>query len=233
MRQSRSVDHARGPLSAVLILAALALCAGSPASLPGQPTPRDTAPAHMLLEQYLSHATLDPAVAGAAARLGGAGARLLRPLHAAHEDDDSSIRRRLALGGFATYARPNDGGLTTWHYGALADLRLLDRPIAGRVEPLVSLGVGAFRTRRDVDRPLGDGCRAAAISDVCPPRAPGQPVQVETAPAISPAIGVRVGLLPGLALRAETRDVIVYSGAPRHTVELATGVSLARWRAPR
>jgi hypothetical protein len=237
MRQTRSADHARGPLTAVLILATLALCAGSAAPLSGQPTPRDTAPAHMVLEQYLSHATLDPAMAGTAgtaARLGGAGARLLRPLHTEHAGGDMPIRDRLALGGFATYGRPNDGGLTTWHYGALADLRLLARPIAGRVDPLLSLGVGAFRTRREVDRPLGGQCSGTpVIADVCPPRALEHAVDVETAPAISPAVGVRVGLLPGLALRAETRDVIVYRGAPRHTMEFATGLSLARWRAPR
>jgi hypothetical protein len=35
-------------------------------------------------------------------------------------------------------------------------------------------------------------------------------------------------MLPGLALRIDARDVVVYRGAPRHNMELATGVSFVR-----
>jgi hypothetical protein len=221
------------PSSSLLLVAGLAfsVCAAPPApsaaQLPATEPAPAPAPTPLLLEQYLSRAQLDPAITGAPARVGGAGARLLRPL-AAHDDGAAApTASRLAVGAFATYARRGDPGLTAWHYGAQADLRLGARPLGGRVEPLLSLGVGALRTRHESD------CGALPpVRDACPPRAGGR-VLAETAPAVSPALGVRVGLLPGLALRSEVRDVIVYQGTPRHTLELATGISLARWRAPR
>jgi hypothetical protein len=217
-------------LASATFAAAIALLGGlalAPLASSAQPSARPAAVespgAPLMLEQYLSRAELDPAIVGTPASLGGAGARLLRPLGTADAGDPG----RLALGAFATYARHGDRGLTAWHYGAQADLRLASQPLIGRIDPLLSLGVGALRTSH------ASGCGTAAAANACGPQTSSGRARSETAAAVSPALGLRVALLPGLAVRSEVRDVIVYRGAPRHSLELATGVSLARWRGPR
>ena len=195
-----------------------------------------------LLEGYLTRAQLDPSVTGSRIRVDGAGARVLRALAPLPEDGALRLPQRFALGGFVTYAPRDDAGVTTLHYGATTDFRLRSQPIAGRIEPLLSLGVGAFRTQRDITREqrvpvlclrptdisgLGAssfcGGRTADRAFTARPQ-----VVTSTNLAVSPALAFRVWLVPDLALRADVRDVVVYRGGPRHNVELATGVSFAR-----
>ena len=222
------------PTAALLAGLALPLAVVAlPPALAAQTAPR----AGVVYEHFLSRARLSPAVVGAPVRVEGMGARLLFPLGAVTGGVAPGLGRRVAVGGFATYAPADDPGFTTWHYGAVADVRLLDRPVLGRLEPLVSLGAGAFRMQRD-DRvgqpPLGVACvnpkdlplRAA---DACLPP-PSDPLRLrKTDFALSPAAGLRVALFPNVGLRADVRDVIVYAaGAPKHNFEFATGFSLAR-----
>lgn len=212
-------------IAGAAILGGLLSCAMLPIPVAAQPIPR----AAVTVEQYVSHARLNPGIVGAPARLTGVGARLLYPL--ARPGDEPAAR--LLLGGFAQYAPGSDPRVTAVHYGLATELRLRVEPIAGRAEPLLSLGLGAFRTQHEAD--------ASAAPMVCvrgvelpehrgapaclpPPRPRPAP---STDLAASPALGVRVGLAPGLALRADVRDVIVYrGGGARHNPELATGVSV-------
>ena len=210
-------------------------------SLPARYSPAAAARA-ATFHGYFSRVHADPALAGGERlRLDGFGARVLQPLAApAGAAPRSALLERLAVGGFVTYAPAADHGLTAWHYGAQADVSLLGRGprAASVVEPLLSLGVGAFRAQRDggmsrelfraqcgtkpADLPLvaGNGglpCGSASDRDL-----------IGTHLALSPALAARAWLLPDVALRVDTREVIVYDGAPRHAFEVATGLSFTR-----
>ena len=211
---------------ALIALAALLLVL--PALLPAQAFRPRT-----VVEGYVGQARLESGLLGDDARLTGGGARLLVPLAAFDATTEHPLARRLAVGGFVSSTSADDDRVSARHVGLQADLSLTDRWIAGRFEPLVSLGVGTFRARRTA----GEGLTGAP-SCVRPPldatvaclaarATPATPVR-RSAPAITPGIGTRIALLPGLALRADLRDVIVYDGPPRHGAEVAVGVSFIR-----
>ena len=186
-----------------------------------------------VVEGYVGQARLESGLLGDDARLTGAGARLLVPLAAFSATMEHPIARRLAVGGFVTSTSADDDRVRARHVGVQADLSLTDRWLAGRVEPLVSLGVGAFRARRLATDglPVGTLCLRPAVPDGAgcdaARAAPETPVR-RRAPTVTPGLGARIALLPGLALRADVRDVIVYDGPPRHGAEVAVGVSFIR-----
>ena len=205
---------------AAALAAALASCSALPIPVAAQHPARPTT-----LEPYVSRARLAPAVVGEPARVRGVGARLLYRVAA------GPLADRLHVGGFVTHTPADGAALSTTQAGAVADLRLTRRAIGGRVEPLLSLGVGAFRARHGgaaavplCFRPLD----APGARPSCAPL-PAPRGETGTRPALSPALGARVAVLPGLAFRADARDLVVYRGGrPTHTFELTTGVSLTR-----
>lgn len=208
--------------AAAALLAALAGCASIPLPVFAQSALKPT-----LLEPYLSRTRLDPGVIGERARVRGVGARLLYPLPGRADND------RLLVGAFASHAPADGPSPTTSQLGAVAELRLTGRAIGGRVEPLASLGAGAFRARWDAGagsfaRPLCLRPRDVAAAEVGCLTVPSRRPAPVTSPALSPGLGVRVALVPGVALRVDARDHIVFRGRPRHGFELATGVSLMR-----
>jgi len=213
------------------LLAALSACVAAPAprtiELAPEPQP--------VLEGYVARARLDPGVAGTRARVEGMGARLLIPVDQLTSSSTHGLAGRLLVGGFFTALPADEQGVSARHYGAQADLRLTDHPLAGDIQPLVSLGVGAFRARSDGGQyALGSIClrprdlAGAGAPERCVPQIAERPRIDGANLALSPAVGVRVGLLPGLAARADARDVIVYRGAARHIPELALGLSFTR-----
>jgi hypothetical protein len=172
----------------------------------------------------VSRVRVAPDVVGGRTRLSGAGARLLYPV-----GDPGS---RLRVGGYLAAAPADAFDARTTQFGAVADLSLRSRPFGGRVEPILSLGAGTFRADRptaaprplcvrplDLARPAQPACFAAS----------GAAARARsTHAALSPALAARVGLAPGLALRVDARDLVVWRGRPRHGFELATGLSLTR-----
>ncbi|HET7458958.1 MAG TPA: hypothetical protein VFJ74_15025 [Gemmatimonadaceae bacterium] len=234
-------------LAALLALVAATLALPAPLAAQQQLVAGPAAARPAVFEGYFSRVHADPAVVGERLRIDGMGARVLQPLAApAGAPQRSSFLDRLAVGGFVTYAPDVDRGLTAWHYGAQADVSLLRQPAAGGVvEPLFSLGVGAFRTQRSstgtidaaavradcamplrpADAPLLLGQRfgAASCGD-----ATGSGPALGTHLALSPALAARAWLLPNVAVRADAREVIVYDGAPRHAFEVTTGLSFTR-----
>lgn len=200
-----------------LVLAAAATPLGAQGAPPG-----------LTVEGWVGQSRLEPALLGDELRLSGTGVRLLVPVAALGAGDDGrSLARRLAVGGFLTTASTGDG-VDARHVGVQADLRLTDRWLRRRVEPLLSLGVGAFHARREgTHAPFPTvACLDGGPGSVCRLLGDGARAQRRRELALSPALGLRYALRPGLALRADVRDVIVYDGAPRHNAELAVGVSL-------
>ena len=218
----------RGALACAALPLAFML---SPAPLRAQSTTRRA----VVVEGFLSRARLDPSVGGSRTEVQGIGGRVLAALAPLPGDESRGLARRLAVGVFANYAPHDDGRFAAAHFGAVADMRLLAAPIGGRLDPLLSLGAGAFRTRRVVggERDFTFDCLRPI--DLAPDPLPatcisGNPARTRVTSdfALSPAVALRVWVLPGMALRVDARDVVVYRGAPRHNFELATGVSFVR-----
>ena len=231
MRQTRSSSLPAAIVAA--LLPALFAVPALPAPLAAQSASLAPPPG-TVVEGYVARAVLDPAVAGTRARVAGAGARLLLPLQALSDAAASSdLARRVAVGGFLTAVPEDESAVAARHYGVQADVRLTGGAVAGRLEPLASLGVGAFHGRRLADRGPGMTVMCLAPTDVaasatsasCLHAPPPRRETRGTYLAVSPALGVRVGVLPGLALRADARDVIVHRGGARHNLELGTGLS--------
>jgi hypothetical protein len=178
----------------------------------------------------------------------GIGGRVLWRLAPPAGDDATSagssvasrLASRTAVGAFAVYAPEREARYTTWHVGAQADHQLLTAPLVGRIDPIVSLGAGAFHSPTRTHVPLaraGGGWTSFAETFVGPlPGVRVVPVDVPalratrtrstTSFALSPAVGARLGLFSNVALRGDLRDVIAFGGGATHNVELSGGLSL-------
>jgi len=239
MRQTRRLRAAAGSVLAVVLGAATAgaLC---PVRLTAQQQIQSGALRPATFEGYFSRVQTEPAVVGERMRLDGIGARVLQPLAApvGGAADRPAFLDRVALGGFVTYAPDGDRGLTAWHYGAQTDVSLLSRPVASvRVEPLFSLGVGAFSARRSglAEGMFREECRirpadlpvlAGGVTNRGGPCDDATGRSLGTHLAVSPALAARAWLLPDVALRADAREVIV--GGRRGVRELTVGLSFMR-----
>jgi hypothetical protein len=139
--------------------------------------------------------------------VGAVGARLMWPLASL---SGSPLLTRASLGGYVVHS-PEDEELTrSWRYGAQADVRVTRLPVAGRVDPLVSLGVGASRMQQP-PAPVG---REARVS------------QTRTYLSVAPGVGLRLLVTPGLGLRGDARQVLDFSEGVQRRVELSGGLSL-------
>lgn len=163
-------------------------------------------------------------------RAEGWGGRLLWPL--APGDDEPAgllggLRRHLSLGAFAVRTTP-PARLGAWHLGGQVDARLLSRVLGGRVEPLLSLGAGAYREElaghRGADVPVV--LLARPIERPAPIRAVRPPLTT-THGALSSGAALRLHLAPGLAARVDVRQLLVMDG-PRGARELAVGMAVGR-----
>jgi hypothetical protein len=161
------------------------------------------------VEGFYTQYRLDTGGNGDAVEVDGVGARLMwTPASPTGAND---LVSRSALGLFATFT-PEQAGhrFSTFHAGAAMDVRPLAMPLFGRVDPILSLGAGLFRTSIDhnVSQPLPIGVRS------------------DTRFALSPGIGARIGLWQGVGLRGDVRDVITFRGDTRHNVNFGAGLSL-------
>jgi hypothetical protein len=196
------------------------------------------------VEGFYSRYQLDDRVALGRANVDGIGGRVLWSLAPLAGDGSSFADRllsRTALGAFGVYAPEGSAGRATWHAGAEADHRLLPTPLLGRLDPIVSLGAGAFRTAMPAGAPeAGWAGYAASLSGrflssmTVPQIVPVDRIAVIRAPAtrtvtsfaLSPAFGLRLGVLPNAGLRADVRDVIAFRDGTTHNLELSGGLSL-------
>lgn len=220
---------------ALALAAGAALLAARPAGaqygVPVYPGPGG----RLAVEAFLSEHRSPDGASGTRTRQDGVGGRVLWWL--AEDGARAGLASRLGVGAFLV--RTDDAGASagspqrrTVHAGVEVSARALAGPIGGRLEPVLSLGVGAFDTReapvRSRELPW------LVVTDL--PRRFEQPAafadqttaSTRTSLALTPGIGARLRVLPGLALRADLRDAVVFREGPRHFVELIGGLSLTR-----
>ncbi len=124
----------------------------------------------------------------------------------------------MAVGGYLTHAEEAGAEPDMWHYGVQADLRLTRSPLLGRLDPLLSLGVGAVRVEEPAARSLLTRPDAAG-------RAPS--LRTTTDPSLVPGVGARVNVLPWLGFRGDVRMLMDFRDGARRDLEIAGGLSIS------
>ncbi len=162
----------------------------------------------------------------------GFGARLLFGLGAPSRGADRSVWERAYLGPFVAYTagvptRSGDRHDALTHAGVEADWLVLDRALAGRIDPFLSMGLGVLRTEREERLPtVRDTHRATVrLATRIDKTVEGG---TRTNMTVAPGVGARVAVVPGLSLRVDVRDAIAFGTATTHVLEMAFGVSLER-----
>ena len=142
----------------------------------------------------------------------GIGGRLMWSATRPDGADASWLADHASIGLLASHTPAQSLGFSTLHLGAVVDVQPLATPLAGRVTPFLSLGAGMLRTT------VSSSVRASAR--------PTSPLteRSNTAPTLSPAAGLRVALVPGIALQADVRDLVTFRGDTRHNLGLGAGL---------
>ncbi len=149
------------------------------------------------------------ALGGGRTDLDGVGGRILWPLVS-----------RMALGGYVVHTPEDSEDVEMWHYGVQADLRLPGPGLVPRVDPLLSLGVGAVRVEEEPGRtPTAPPLLLAAE----PRSAPARP---ETSLSLVPGLGAKLRLVPGLDFRGDLRMVVDFRDRTTWNLELSGGISI-------
>jgi hypothetical protein len=130
-------------------------------------------------------------------------------------DPSSPLAGHLDLGVFGSYT-PKHTFLAkldaaTYHFGLEADVRPFSTPLAGRVDPFASLGLGVLSTHvtsglAQAPSPLFRGSGSAIT--------------------LAPGVGARLMLSSYLGLQGDVRDVVAFDEGARHNPALSAGVSL-------
>lgn len=214
-----------------LVLATAALLCALPSAAAGQVdgsrlTARDEGGRYF--DYYVSRFRLSEGSGGATED--GVGGRMMWSVAPLLRSGSPWLDRAL-VGGYLTHT-PEDGDRhEMWRYGAQVDYIVTPEPLVGRVEPLVSLAAGAVRVTepgmqwssvpylipREEAREGGVG--TPILSAALPDR-------VSTRPSVTPGIGARVRILPGLSLRTDARQVIDFRDEVVSNFELSAGISV-------
>lgn len=206
----------------VVVLAALLAAAAVPARAQVAPAAGAAEGDTRYFDYFVSR--LRPADGGGS-ELGAVGGRLMWPLAGVAGEGWTASLHRAAVGGFLTHAPAEPGDPELWRYGAQADLPLVAQPLAGRIDPVLSLAVGAVRVRTPGGAQLPDADEVPPLltsAVVVPPR-------TDHDLSLAPGLGARVRLLPGLDLRGDARQVMdIGDGEVRRQLELSAGLSVRR-----
>lgn len=210
-------------LSTCLVVTSSSLLATRPAIAQTGPTLPEV-PDRVAVEQYMGRYEFGLAEDRVATH--GMGGRVMWRQFLG-EPTDAAPLRRAALGLFAEYAGGGNDVVSMLHGGVQGDVSLLTRPLWGRIEPVVSLGLGVLRLRTSGDeqrdlRPQTLTSAPLAIAVV-----PVLPTRTEFAATVTPSLGVRVGLLRQLGVRADVRDVMAAGNGLHHHWSFTGGLSFA------
>jgi hypothetical protein len=191
------------------VAAVTATVVAHPAAAHAQDTPAGVRPSRFTVEGYVAPARLDGGVvAGTRSSVGGYGARVMfnrsTPAAALRTFFD-----RASVGAFTTFtARQGNLDASTVHYGVQADVSLFPAPrYRGTLDPFVSVGLGALRTSSTV------AGRAGRV--------------VNTDLAFTPAVGTRLGLLPGIGFRGDLRLPLVFGNSTTVNPVVEGGIYLS------
>src|SRR5919204_5765529 len=99
----------------------------------------------LAIEGFFSHHRLHPGLGAERTKLPGVGARIMWSLAPRFDPEHDGLAARAAVGAFAVNASDRTDRVKARHYGAQLDISVLRTPVAGRIEPLLSVGAGAFR----------------------------------------------------------------------------------------
>ena len=180
----------RGP--AARMVAGVALAAAG-RTVAAQPPAGDAPDFRYTVEGYLAQYALDDATNSNKQNVGGFGARVTfnRPTPSS---GGRSIFDRITSNLFATYtAKQGTPSSTTLHVGGQADGAVLRSPLGGVLDPFVSVGIGIFRTSRDIVGGPG-GSNRITRSDL----------------ALTPGVGTRIRFFNGIGARGDLRAPFVF-----------------------
>ena len=209
--------------SRMLLVGALGVMLGAtPDPLDGQ-TPR--MPWQMrqpAVDGFYTRLNLD--ATGGRVAADGIGGRLMWSATRPEDAGTSWLADHASIGLLASHTPDQRSlGFSTLHLGAVVDLQPTLTPIAGRATPFLSLGAGMLRTT------VSSSARAAGTSASATAR-PRSPLtdRSNTTETLSPAAGLRVELVPGIALQGAVRDLMTFRGDTRHNVALEAGLRFTR-----
>lgn len=165
------------------------------------------------------------ALGGGRTDLDGVGGRILWSLA---RRDAPPLVSRMALGGYVVHSPEDSEDVEMWHYGVQTDLRLPELRLAPRVDPLLSLGVGAVRVREEPG--------STRLAPPLPVDVPGWSVRApeprstsarpETSLSVVPGVGAKLRLVPGLDFRGDLRMVVDFRDRTTRNLELSGGISI-------
>lgn len=163
-------------------------------------------------------------------KLDGFGGRVMWSL----ASTPAPLGSRAWLGGYVVHTPEEENDAAMWHYGVQTDLNLTRNRVAGRVDPLVSLGLGAVRVAEPVKRlvpsprPLVELTPDGRTSELAPrtTAVPGRELEARTSLSVVPGIGARMRLVPGLDFRGDVRMLIDFRSRTTHNLEVSGGISI-------
>lgn len=219
----------RRVLVAILSLAALG---AAPAHVRAQQNPDPylvrSGEAARLLDFFVARSRME--LGSGTTRLDGFGGRVMWSLAATPAPWGS----RTWLGGYLVHTPQDQNDAAMWHYGVQTDLKVAPAPLAGRVDPLLSLGVGAVRVEEPVKRlvppPMvlldrgpgtGSGIFAPRPVDAAP-----REMEARTSLSLVPGVGARVRLTRGLDFRSDVRVLMDFRSRTTRNVEVSGGISV-------
>ena len=151
----------------------------------------------------------------------GIGGRLMWSATRPEDAGASWLADHASIGLVASHTPEQSLGFSTLHLGAVVDLQPVLTPIAGRLTPFLSLGGGMLRTTVSSGTRPGTSASATRLRSPLTDRS-------NTTETLAPAAGLRVALVPGIAVQGAVRDLMTFRGDTRHNVALDVGLRFTR-----
>lgn len=219
----------------ISVLFAAGLLALAPSSVHGQvegARGAEDADGRRYLDYYVSRFRLASSPGGEA-EADAVGGRLMWSVAPLIRALPGEWESRTLVGGYLTHAPDDTDRMEILRYGAQVDYFVTSAPMGGRVEPLLSLAAGAVRVTESavhwasVPYLVLDGEGEGGMRGTPLLRA-SLPERVSTSASVTPGVGARIRLLPGLSFRTDARQVIDFRDGVTANLELSGGISVGR-----